>query len=289
MEKPRVAFLGLGIMGSGMARRLLGAGFPLAVFNRSREKALPLGAAGARVAETPREAALGAAVVFSMVADDEASRDVWRGEAGALSSLGPRAVAVESSTISRAWAVELQAEVVARGGDFLDAPVTGSRAQAESGELRFLVGGSAAVLESVRPVLAAMGTTVVHLGPAGSGALMKLVNNFLNGVQVAALAEALALLERSGLDPARALEVITTGAPGSPMIQTVAARMAARDYTPHFPLRLMAKDLGYAMREGDALVLGLRTAAAARELFARAVDAGRGELDLSAVVETTRS
>ena len=131
--------------------------------------------------------------------------------------------------------------------------------QAAGGELNFLVGGDSATLEKARPVLAAMGKTISHLGPTGSGAMIKLINNFVCGVQVAALAEALTMIERSGLDRAKALEILTHGAPGSPLVRTVAGRMTAPDFTPNFMLRLMAKDIGYAIQEGGKLSVELVT------------------------------
>jgi 3-hydroxyisobutyrate dehydrogenase len=285
---PRVAVIGLGTMGGGMARRLLGAGYPVTVYNRTPERAAPLADAGARVADSPRDAAEGAAIVISMVADDAASRDVWLGGRGALGAAAAGAVFVESSTLTPEWVTELATEAAARGCALLDAPVTGSKSQASSGELLFLVGGDAAALERARPAFAAMGRGVVHVGPTGSGALLKLVNNFLCGVQAASLAEALALVERAGLDRDKAVDVLTNGAPGSPLIKTLAARMTARAYTPSFQLSLMAKDLTYARRAAARHGVSLTTAATALAAFERAKAAGLGEHDVSAVVEPLR-
>lgn len=275
-------------MGAGMARRLLGGGFPLTVWNRSPAKAAPLAAEGAHLAASPREAAAGAAIVISMVADDAASRGVWLGESGALAGAARGSVLIESSTLTVGWILELTQAAVARGGEFLDAPVTGSRNQAAAGELNFLVGGPAATLEKARPALAVMSRSITHLGPAGSGALIKLINNFVCGVQIGALAEALALIEKSGLDRAPALAVLTGGAPGSPLVKSIAARMTAPDYTPNFLLRLMAKDLGYAIQEAGERHLPLATATAALGLFQQAIATGHGDEDMSAVVEPLR-
>ncbi len=275
-------------MGSGMARRLLGACFPLTVYNRNRQRAAPLAGEGARVADSPREVAAQADVVLSMVADDAAARAVWLGEKGALAGVARGTVLVECSTVTLGWIEELGREAAAAGCELLDAPVTGSRTHAASGEVSFLVGGSAAALEAARPVLAAMSRAIVHVGSTGHGALLKLVNNFLCGVQAASLAEALALVERSGLDRAKALDVLTSGAPGSPLVKTLAARMTARDYTPNFLLRLMAKDLSYALGEGGRHGLSLSTAAAALELYEQAIAGGRGDEDFSVIVEPLR-
>jgi 3-hydroxyisobutyrate dehydrogenase len=288
MSKPRIAFLGRGIMGSGMARRLLANGFPLTVFNRNAEKSKPFAALGAQVARSPREAAAQAKVIISMVADDNAARTLWLGGTGALAAATLGTVCVECSTVTVNWVRELSAVASVRGCEILDAPVTGSKIQAAAGELNFLVGGSAATLEKVRPVLAAMSKMITPIGPSGSGALLKLINNFVCGVQVASLAEAVAMIERSGLDRAKALEILTNGAPGSPLVKTVAGRMTAPDFTPNFLLRLMAKDLGYAIQEGGKLSVELLTATAALEEFQRAIATGHGEKDIAAVVEPFR-
>lgn len=281
MEKPRIAFLGLGIMGSGMANRLLAAGFPLAVHNRNPEKSAPYAAAGAVVATTSRMAAHDADIIISMVADDSAARAVWLGETGALAGAKPGAICIESSTVTPGWVRELAAAAAEHQCELL----TGSRVQAASGELNFLVGGSATTLEKARPVLAAMGKTATLLGPAGSGALLKLINNFVCGVQVASLAEALAMIERSGLDRDAGLAILANGAPGSPLFKGVSARMIAPDYTPNFLLRLMAKDLTYAIQEAP---FDLLTATAALAAFQRGIDTGHGEKDIAAVIEPLR-
>jgi len=284
-----VALLGTGTMGAGMAGRLLGAGYSLTVWNRNVDRAAPLAARGARMAESPREAAAGADVVIAMVADDAASRAVWLGDSGALAQPKARAVMIDSSTLSPEWIAELASHVASRGCEFLDAPVTGSRAQAASGELTFLVGGGESTLERVRDVLGAMSRAVVHVGPVGSGALLKLVNNFVCGVQVAAIAEAMALMERSGLAMDSALPVLLNGAPGSPLVKTVAQRMVDHDMSTNFSVSLMRKDLDYAMAVGERLRVPLETAAAARRSFQRAADLGLGGRDISAIVEVLRS
>ena len=288
MSTPRIAFLGLGLMGGGMARRLLGAGFAVTVFNRNPARAEPLAAAGARVAGSPREAAAGAEVVFSMVADDAASRAIWLGPDGAIAGAARGAVLVECSTLTVAWVQELAKAAAAAGAECIDAPVTGSKNQAAAGELNFLTGGNAAALETIRPALNAMGRSVTHLGPTGSGALLKLINNFLAGVHVAATAEAVAWIERTELDRAQAIAFLSDSAVGSPVTKTVAARMCAPDFTPNFFLRLMAKDLGYASGEAAKAGQQLTSAAMARDVFQRAIAAGHGDKDMSAVVEPLR-
>jgi 3-hydroxyisobutyrate dehydrogenase len=288
MTQPRVAFLGLGLMGSGMANRLLAGGFPLAVYNRSPEKAAALVAAGARLGTSPREAATDADVIVSMLADDNASHHLWLGEDGALEGAKSGALLIESSTVTPGWVNELAAAATKKGIETIDAPVTGSRTHAAAGELNFLVGGSAAALERARPVLSGMGRSIVHVGPTGSGALLKLINNFLCGVQAASLAEGLALIEKAGLDRETATQVLANGAPGSPLLKTLMARMMAHEYTPHFHLSLMRKDLAYASQEAERHGLHFATAQSAGEAFDRAVASGHGMQDLSAVIEPLR-
>src|ERR1700693_3376147 len=157
MAKPRVAIIGLGIMGSGMAGRLLSAGFPVSVYNRNRAKAAPFAGAGATVAGSPREAASKADVIISMVSDDLASRGVWLGDQGALAGVSHGAVLIECSTLTVGWIKELAAAAAQRGCGLLDAPVTGTKPHAASGELSFLIGGSDAALATAQPVLAVMG------------------------------------------------------------------------------------------------------------------------------------
>ncbi|HYO08507.1 MAG TPA: NAD(P)-dependent oxidoreductase [Tepidisphaeraceae bacterium] len=289
MTKPRVAILGLGLMGGGMAGRLIGEGFTVAVYNRTPEKAQAFGRQGARVCATPRDAAAGAEVIISMLADDAASRGAWLGESGALAGAAAGTLLVESSTLSTAWVAELAAAAAARGCELIDAPVTGSKPQAAAGQLLFLAGGSDAAIERARPVLSVLGRDVVRLGPVGSGALVKLINNFVCGVQLVALAEAVALIERTDLDAARTLAVLTEGAPGSPLVKVLSQRMTARDYTPNFRLKLMAKDLKYAIDEAGAHSVALATARAALETVRSAAEAGHAEQDLSSVVELLRS
>lgn len=284
----RVAILGLGTMGMGMAKNLLKAGFAVKAYNRTSAKAAPLAAAGARIAETPADAAREADIILSMLSDDDASRTAWTGEKGALNGAKQGAVLIESSTITPAWIAELSGFASERKLHLLDAPVTGSRLQAEGGQLIFLVGGDSGVLERARPVLAAMSKEIVLLGPIGSGARMKLINNFLAGVQVASLAEAMAWIERSDLDREQALKILCNGAPGSPLINTISARMVAATYDVNFLLSLMRKDLHYAGADAATLAIELHTAKAAEGRFVDAVSGGYGNKDMSAVVEPLR-
>jgi 3-hydroxyisobutyrate dehydrogenase len=223
-----------------------------------------------------------------MVADDNVSRAVWLGENGALRGAKPGAIAVDCSTLSPDWICELEQAAREHGCEFLDACVTGSKPHAASGELLFLVGGDASALERARPVLKAMSRDIVHLGPTGSGTLLKLMNNYLCAVQAASLAEAVSVIERSGLHRDKALEVLKNGAPGSPLIKTVSERMATRNYDVNFMLHLMRKDLSYASAAARKHGVEFQTGAGALKLFERADEMGWGQKDFSSVVEALR-
>ncbi len=286
MARPRVAIIGLGIMGGGMAGRLLSSGFPVAVYNRSRDKALRFASTGATVAGTPREAASGAEFIISMVADDVASRGIWLGENGALAGTSRGAVLIECSTLTVAWIKELAAAAAKQGCELLDAPVTGTKPHAASGELSFLIGGSDAALAAAQPVLSVLGREFIHLGSTGSGSLMKLINNFMCGVQAASLAEAESMIAAGGLDLQKSLAILTHGAPGSGLVQRAAARAFANDFTPNFPLHLMAKDLGYAIDQASHFGQTLQTASSALAIFKDAIAKGYGDQDFSAVIKS---
>jgi 3-hydroxyisobutyrate dehydrogenase len=286
--KTHVALLGLGTMGSGMAQNLLKAGFPLAIYNRTRSKAETLGQLGTVVATTPAEAAGSAAVVIAMIADDNASRDTWLGEGGALAAMKPGTIAVECSTVSPDWIAELNEQCAHRQIELIEAPVTGSRVQAEQGQLTFLAAGNKQILDAALPVLKCMSKEVLYLGQVGCGAQLKLINNFLCGVQAASFAEAVAWIERTGLDRTAALEFLKKGAAGSGILAAMADRMTRRTYEVNFLLRLMEKDLRYARAAASREGITLTTSQCAEKLFESARLDGYGERDMSAVVEVIR-
>jgi 3-hydroxyisobutyrate dehydrogenase len=284
MSNPSVAILGLGIMGSGMAQRLLQAKFPLAVYNRNRDKYRAF--SGAFQASSPREAASRSQIILSMVSDNGASCDVWLGEDGALSGASKGSLLIECSTLTVDWIQELATKARAQGCEFLDAPVAGTKPHAASGELLFLVGGSTDAFAMARPVFSVLGRDSIHLGPIGSGAIMKLINNFVCGVQAASFAEAVALIKAGNLDLTKATAILSGGAPGSGIVKRVADRMAANDFEPNFALRWMAKDLAYAIESAAKRGVSLRTASAALSVFQQAIAEGHGDEDFSAVTKS---
>ncbi|QNI33545.1 NAD(P)-dependent oxidoreductase [Alloacidobacterium dinghuense] len=288
-----VALLGLGTMGRGMASNLTKAGFPLSVYNRRSEVARQWAHENRldekiRLENNPADAVSSADVVISMLADDDAAKSVWLGAKGAMSAVRPETILVESSTVSPAWIAELNSAGAAKQCRVLDAPVTGSKVQAANGELLFLVGGDADTLDLVRPVLQAMSRAIVHVGPSGSGACMKLVNNFLSGVQAASLAEALSMAMRLGISEDVTYDVLTNGAPGSPLVKTLTQRIRGKNYDTQFALQLMAKDLSYAIKLSEETGLPLHTARGALKVFERGLSSGLGEKDMSAVFEAIK-
>jgi 3-hydroxyisobutyrate dehydrogenase-like beta-hydroxyacid dehydrogenase len=273
----KIAMLGVGAMGLRMAHNFLKAGHSVTVYNRSPERTATLQTAGAFVAATPRIAAEGAEVVISMVRDNEASREVWlNAETGAIHSLSAGVTAVESSTISPDWVQALSKQVQATGAAFVEAPVLGTRPQAEAGQLIYLLGGTSSDLDPIREVLAATSSGQHHVGNVGAGAAMKLAINSLYGVQVAIWAEMLTLLERQGLAITQAVEVLNTLPTTSPALQVAGKLMAAKNYAPLFPIELVEKDFGYARATAQTLGSATPILAAVHAVYAQAVAQGYG-------------
>jgi 3-hydroxyisobutyrate dehydrogenase len=290
MNHPKtISILGLGLMGSRMAAQLAQKGFVLRVYNRTPEKAEALRSLGVYVASSPANAADEADAVISMLSDDVASREVWLGKDGAINSVRDGSLLIESGTVSVTWISELSAAASQRQCKLLDAPVSGSKAQAETGQLLFLVGGDSDAVATATPIFNALGRGVHHLGETGSGARMKLINNFLTGVQLASFAEALAWIERSALNKEAAIDLLCNGAGGSPMIKNIAPRMLERNYTVNFLLRLLAKDFSYICNDAASVGLDLNMGNQTLQLLKAAQELGFGELDMSAIVEQFRS
>ncbi len=285
-----VAVLGLGVMGSGMARNLIKSGFSVRVHNRTAEKAQPLVAAGAQAASTPAEAAQGADIILSMVGDDEASRAMWLGANGALAAAKPGATLIESSTLSLGWVRELHQAAQARGLQFVDAPVAGSKQAAENGALTLFIGAqSEAVVDALQPVFAAVSQTQVYFGPVGSGATYKLINNMVAATHIAALGEGLALAQSAGLDPAVVTQTLASGAVASPVVKNKLPFAAARQYGDvHFALRWMRKDLTYALQLANELDQPLPVIAGVHEVYQMGMRAGLADQDFAAVTEVAR-
>ncbi|MFY9967944.1 MAG: NAD(P)-dependent oxidoreductase [Roseiarcus sp.] len=279
-----VAFLGLGAMGSRMAQRLLGQGHTLKVWNRSPGPTEALAERGAVRAATPREAAAGADVVISIVSDDRAARSVWLdAEAGACAGLGPGALAVESSSVTPAWILELGGAVHAAGADLVDAQVTGSRPQAEAGQLIYMIGGEEAGFERAREILKPLGSAFYHIGPLSKGSIFKLAVNALFAAQLASVAELLGTLARSGIDERMAVETLTHFPTLSPAMAGNARLMVERRTSPLFTIDLMTKDLGYALEVARAAGAQAPIVEASHNVFEAARDKGFGGKNISAL------
>jgi 3-hydroxyisobutyrate dehydrogenase len=287
----RIAFLGLGRMGSGMAARLLAAGHRVTVFNRTASRAERLVAAGATLAASPRQACEGAEAVVAMTADDVSSRALWLGADGALGAdLAPGALAIECSTLSHDWVRELGQLTTERGLRYVDAPVTGLPAAAAAGELTLLVGADSVNLAAARPLLDAFAAQVVHFGPVGAGTAYKLAINLIGCVQIASAAEGLALAERAGLDPKLVVEAIATSQAASPQVVRNTRRMLerafARDVT--FTPVLRLKDVEYALRLAEQLGVAAPFGAAARDMFRELIARGGGAEHEARIIEVAR-
>jgi 3-hydroxyisobutyrate dehydrogenase-like beta-hydroxyacid dehydrogenase len=251
----KVAFIGLGRMGHGMAGRYLDKGFSVALWNRSKAKAEDLIARGARWASSPADAADGADAIVTMVADDEASRAVWLGKDGAASAAKAGTLAIECSTVSYQHALDLAREFRGRGLTYVDSPVTGLPDAAASGKLTLLVGAEPADLERARIYLTPLSTTIRHFGAVGTGTVYKLINNLMGAIQIAGIAEGLAIAEQAGLDMKLVLDVVETGVAASPQVIRHSKRMVARNFAgATFTAALRHKDAAYAVALAETLL-----------------------------------
>jgi 3-hydroxyisobutyrate dehydrogenase-like beta-hydroxyacid dehydrogenase len=282
----RIAFLGMGIMGSRMAANLRAAGFDVVVWNRTRAKAE---AVGQPVADTPRAAAEGAGVVITMLVDAPEVEGALFGDDGATAGLAPGALVVDMSTIAPAAVERIAARLAESDIGFVDAPVTGSKPRAEDGTLTIMAGGDEAAFERARPLFEAMGELVVHTGPSGHGAMVKLLNNAVAAINATAIAEAFDVGEAYGLDMERLVEVMSAGSAGSVMLGLKARPMLDRSYEPLFKLAHMLKDVRHALAEAESLGEQFDLAADAEVLYAAADAMGLGDEDFAAVAEAVRA
>jgi 2-hydroxy-3-oxopropionate reductase len=278
-----VGWIGLGLIGKPMARRLVNAGFPVAIWNRTAAKADELVSSGARLAPTAREVAAAADVLFTCVSDPPALEAVLWGPNGALAGLRKGSILIDSSTVSPGLARRVAAACAERGAEFLEAPITGGTWGAEKGELVFLMGGEAATLDRARPVLDHLGKRFFLLGPHGAGQTIKLAMNLIYALEVQALAESLALVNGAGFGSEKLLEVLASSMGRAPVLDVKAPMMTSDDYAPSFPLRLMHKDLGLALDLSNQLGVPLPATAAARETYSAVKGQSTEDVDYAAV------
>ncbi|HEV8250731.1 MAG TPA: NAD(P)-dependent oxidoreductase [Gaiellaceae bacterium] len=279
-----VGFVGLGVMGGGIARRLLAAGHGVHGYNRTREKARPLEELGLVLEDTPREAQAGE-VVFSMVTNVEALRAVAEGDDGILAGLSPGKVWVDMSTVAPAVSRELSERVRAVGADMLDAPVSGSVSTLEEGRLSIMVGGPEEAYERVRPLLLDIGPTVNRVGDNGQAVLMKIAVNLSLQVQMVAFCEGLLLAEKDGIDRETAVEVMLSSVIASPMLKYRGPFVLELPEEAWFDVNMMQKDMLLALEAGRQLDVPMPTTAIANELLTAARGMGREHEDFAVVYE----
>jgi 3-hydroxyisobutyrate dehydrogenase len=283
----KVAVLGLGKMGSGIARSLARAGHNVVVWNRSPEKWRSLGLTDLEAAATPAEAARDAAAVFSMIADDKASQRVWLANDGALSTARRGAFAIECSTISFDHVRQLSAAAERKGLTYIDCPVNGLPSMAAEGKLTLLVGASPDALIKARPLLEAIGSTIIHFGAVGTGTAFKLINNLLGAVHIASLAEAIGLAGRAGLDRAALIDAISSGPCSSPHVKRLVAPMVERRLSevPGLSIGLREKDARYALMMARSLEFAMPVGTPAHAWYVLA-NGEHGAEDDSALLRT---
>ncbi len=285
----KIGFIGLGLMGRPMSLNLLKAGHSVTVWNRTASRASEVVAAGATLAKTPREVAAASEILFTIVSDPPALEEILWGhegkEDGALGGLKPGSIYVDSSTISPVLARRIAAACTERSVRFLDAPVTGGDWGAREGNLVFMIGGDAETLRAAEPVIGVMGKKWFHLGPNGAGQTIKLAMNGILALQVGAMAEALAVVNKAGLAEQQLIEVMQASMARSGVLDVKAPLMVKGDYKPSFPLRLMHKDLGLLLDLGNQLGVALPATAAAREIYSYVKGEAVQDLDYSGVMK----
>ena len=281
----QIGFIGLGIMGRPMALNLLKGGHAVTVWARRAESMAPLLEAGAKGAASPAEAAAGAEVVISMVADAPDVAEVMLGEQGVARADRPGLVAVDMSTIAPASARDIAARLAAAGIEFVDAPVSGGEVGAIAGTLSIMVGGSEAAFAKARPAFACMGKNIVHVGASGAGQVAKAANQVVTGMGVLAVAEAFAFASKNGVDPAKVREALLGGFAYSKILENHGQRMLDRNFKPGFKSWMHEKDLNIVMQTAHQLGLCLPGSAATAQMFNAMVGSGLGEEDSIAVLK----
>ncbi len=290
MDSKKIAFFGLGRMGSGMASQLLEAGYRVTVHNRTRDKATPLLELGAVWADTPHDAAKDATAAIAMLADDVASRAVWLSEAGALAGLSRNAFVIECSTLSHDWVMDLADEAGRRGLRYIDCPVTGLPEAAAQGALTLLIGADPADLDAARPYLTPVSNRIVHFGAVGTGTAYKLMINLMGAVQIAAAAEGMALAEKAGLDLTQVAETLALGQAASPQVVRNTRIMASNDHDGQlaFTPTLRLKDADYGIRLARKFGLEVPFGNVACDAFRTMCQFGMEDDNESKVIEIAR-
>jgi 3-hydroxyisobutyrate dehydrogenase len=280
-----LGYVGLGVMGSAIVRRLLAAGHDVTVWNRTREKAEPLLAEGARWADTPRAVAGTSEIVFTMVTNTDAVRAVTEGDDGILAALGAGRIYVDMSTASPANTRALAEQVAAAGAEMLDSPVSGTSITVEQGKASLMVGGSDDAFARAKPVLEAIGPRVIHVGPSGTAVTMKIAVNLSLAVQMLAFSEGVLLAEKSGISREKAVEVMLASVIASPMVAYRGPLVLGHPDEVWFDCHMMQKDMNLALELGRQLEVPLPTTAVTNELLSAANGMGIGERDFAVLFD----
>jgi len=284
-----LGYVGLGVMGAAVVRRLLGAGHDVTVWNRTREKAEPLLADGARWADTPRAVAESSEIVFTMVTNADAVRAVNEGDDGLLAGLGSDRLYVEMSTASPAYTRALAEQVAATGAELLDSPISGTSITVDQGKASLMVGGSEEAFERARPVLEAIGPRVIYVGPSGAAVTMKIAINLSLAVQMLAFSEGLLLAEKSGIPREKAVEVMLASVIASPMVTYRGPLVLGHPDDVWFDCRMMQKDMNLALELGRQLEVPLPTTAVTNQLLSAANGMGIGTRDFAVLFDVLAS
>lgn len=285
VKRPRIGFIGLGLMGKPMSKNLLKAGYHVTVFNRSKQAMEELRAAGADLGGSPRAVAENSDIVIAMVPDSKDVRDVILGPSGVIHSARPGMVVIDMGTISPAVEREISLRFAEKGVDYLDAPVTGGQEGAAKGTLSIIVGGQSAVLRRCIDVLKAMGSKVTHVGPIGSGQIVKACNQLMTAMMYVGVGEALAMGTKAGVDPATIVEALKDGTARCLPLEKRAPRVIERNFAPGFKAKHHLKDLGIVRELVEGMGLDLPGSALAYRMFNVLVnDKNRGDWDTSSVM-----
>ena len=281
----KIGFAGIGLMGQQMTRRLLLAGFPLRVWNRTQDKAKDILSAGATWVDSPKALAQACEVVITMVTDSAASEEVICGQNGILEGAHPGMLLIDMGSIAPEISRSIAARAKGKGVPMLDAPVTGNPKVASEGKLGIMAGGPKEAFEACLPIFQAMGVKIIHVGENGKGTTLKLINNLIMGVAIQAVAEALVLAHKAGIDPVKVMEITSVGGARTGAMETRGARMIKHDFSPHFSTNNMYKDLSSAMKLAEEVGASLPATGIAREMLRAAKTQGKGDQD-SCIVMT---
>ena len=281
----RIGFIGLGIMGTPMARNLLKAGFNVVVYNRTTSKAERLASEGAKKADSPKEVARHSSIIVTMVSDTLDVECLILGENGIIEGVKPGSVVIDMSTISPQATQKIATHLLEKGAYMLDAPVSGGEQGAINGTLSIMVGGDTTIFEQCRPIFKAMGKNIIHVGPNGMGQMVKLMNQILVVGNLNAVVEALIFAQKAGVDLEKAIEALKGGAAASWQLANLAPRIIRRDFRPGFTVDLMQKDLKLVMEAAEAMRAPLPVTSLIHQMYYSLQASGEGRSGTQALVK----